>query len=164
MLLKVGWFVALFSILFAGLSVAFATQQQIKKNVNQTKKVTATIAFADQNWAESKDCNLDIIKHDPKDQSAWFNLGLSQHYLGEYEEARKSFIQAIEYGFEPGINYYNIACTYARQENLPKVIEYAEKAQIHGFPVAKYSESDPDLAEVRTTEQFKEVLETEKKG
>lgn len=163
MILKVGWLIAIFSIITAGLSVAYATQQQIKKNDLKEIKTTARIAFADQNWAESKKGNLELLQHNKNDKMAWFNLGLSQHYLGEYDEARSSFSRALNLGFEPGIIHYNFACTYAQEDNLPKLIENIEISKNYGFPVAKFSESDPDLAEYRTNEEFRKVIDSARK-
>jgi tetratricopeptide (TPR) repeat protein len=158
MLLKVGWFVALISVLFAGVSVAIATQQQVKKNTIVQTVTTAKIAVTDKEWTTVKEKNLELIGHDSQDANAWFMLGLARHYLGEYEESRKDWLKAEELGHEPGIVHYNLACSYARQNKTEQVIDEIKEAKELGFNVREFSETDPDLAQIRHNPEFQNII------
>lgn len=154
MVLKVGWFVALASILFAGICVAIATNRQIDKNETAQTKVTAHLAFADQDWEASEKKNREILQRNPKDGEAWFYLGLSQHYQKDYTHGRDAFYKAIAYGYKPGISYYNIACTHARQRNFDLAIKSLLTAKSHRFPVLDFAQDDPDMEELRQLPEF----------
>lgn len=158
MLLKVGWFVALFTVLTAGVSVAIATQQQIKKNNIVMTETKARIAVSDQEWATVKEQNLELLAHDPKDPDLWFMLGLARHYLGEYDQSRKDWLQAKDLGNEPGIVHYNLACSYARENDTEKVIENIKESKEFGFNVREFAESDPDLANMRNNPEFQKAV------
>ncbi|MFM9873617.1 MAG: tetratricopeptide repeat protein [Fimbriimonadaceae bacterium] len=160
MLLKVGWFVALFTILTAGVGVALSTQKQINKNNIVLTQTLAKIAVSDQDWKSAKEWNLELLKHNPENKSALFNLGLARHYLGEYEQARQDWNHSLRLGGEPGIIYYNLACSYARENNTEQVLKCIQKSKDEGFNVKEYSESDPDLAEMRKSHAFMQIVKS----
>ncbi|MBL8068180.1 MAG: hypothetical protein JNM28_07005 [Armatimonadetes bacterium] len=156
MVLKVGWFVALASILFAGVCVAFSTNQQVKKNDQMATKVTGHLAFADEDWASCEKSNREILAKNPDDGEAWFYLGLAQHYQGEYVYGRDSFYRAISLGYRIPISYYNIACTFARQGEFEQAMKALENADLKGFPVRDFAMDDPDMEKLRKLQVFQD--------
>lgn len=159
MLLKFGWFIALVSILTAGIGVAVSTQMQIKSNSIVSTKEKAKIAVAEEDWVCVKETNLEILKHEPKDTNAWFMLGLANHYLGDYKEARSNWYRSMELGSERGIVHYNLACSYARENNTAEVLKNISISKQIGFNVQAYSKSDPDLEKYRDNPEFRKIVD-----
>ncbi|MBA4366419.1 MAG: hypothetical protein C0403_02140 [Desulfobacterium sp.] len=81
--------------------------------------------------------------------------------------ARKEYDQSIFYlkqmiKFQPEVNkhYYNIACIYAKQDNIKESILWLSKAIRRGYSNWQTIKTDPDLKNIRKTKDFKTIMET----
>ena len=80
-----------------------AVRAQIYRCLNQDE-----LELAD--WTE-------IVKRDPKEESAWNDKGVNEFNLGNLEEALKSFTNAIDLGAQ-SVRYINRATAYTRQAKV----------------------------------------------
>jgi hypothetical protein len=158
MILKLGWFVSLVSILAAGCAVAWATHTKVIQNQSEEVRVIAQDAFSNKEWELSKEKNLEILSEDPEDPDGWFYLGLSQHYLGEFDAARRSFQNSKNFGHEPSIIHYNLACGYALQGYDKGVFEHIQISKDLGFPVEAFAQNDEDFREYINRPEFKLII------
>ena len=114
--------------------------------------------YAAQEWAEAAATYLQILKDNPNDAVAWHRLGTSQIFLKQFTEAINNLKQAIKVGGGVALDYYNLACAYARSGQKAEALENLEKAINAGFVDRQQYETDTDLDSLRETEKFKELL------
>jgi tetratricopeptide (TPR) repeat protein len=69
-----------------------------------------------------------IIEIDPMNYRGFYNLGISYFNLGLYEEALKSYNEAIRIKSDYEYCYYNIGLLYEAQNNLREALSYYNKA------------------------------------
>lgn len=157
-MLKLAWIVALGSIISATLAITVATQNSVVRKNDLVQRQSAQSAFTNKDWAESKKYNLAIIADQPDDPDAWFNLGLSQHFLGNLVEARESFIKSKELGHDPGIIHYNLGCGYNLLGERELALKHLQIANDLQFPVANYAAEDKDLQSLINDPEFQKIF------
>lgn len=60
---------------------------------------------------------------------------------------------------ENGNTYYNIACLYARQDNIDEALAWLQKALDKGFDNQELMATDRDLEKVRKTDAYRRMVE-----
>ena len=82
-------FVLLFIILYACISAVVMGQNQTPSPAMQE-----AIAFMQaQKWAEAATAFEAVIKNEPANGQAWFQLGIARHSLGEYAKAVEAYLK-----------------------------------------------------------------------
>ncbi|KAL2239157.1 uncharacterized protein LOC105170205 [Sesamum indicum] len=87
--------------------------------------------------------------------------GLQLYKTGKYEEALEKFESIL--GSKPEANEaavasYNVACCYAKLNQIQAGLSALEDAMEAGFEDFKRIRTDPDLANIRTSEDFEPLL------
>ncbi|KAK4440416.1 protein MET1, chloroplastic [Sesamum alatum] len=87
--------------------------------------------------------------------------GLQLYKIGKYEEALEKFESVL--GSKPEANEaavasYNVACCYAKLNQIQAGLSALEDAMEAGFEDFKRIRTDPDLANIRTSEDFGPLL------
>ncbi|CAM6119424.1 unnamed protein product [Calypogeia fissa] len=88
--------------------------------------------------------------------------GVKLYKAGKYQDALGRFETVL--GLKPefretAVASYNVACCYSRLEQMEAGISALEEAMEAGFDDYKGIREDPDLAHLRTSPKFKEVLD-----
>jgi len=94
----------------------------------------------------------------PDSITAMNRLSMIHTAKGEYEEALKLLKSIIEMNPDAPEGYYNIACVQARTGNIEESLAWLEKSVERGFDNIELMKNDPDLANVREAEGFKDIL------
>ncbi|XP_068634411.1 protein MET1, chloroplastic-like [Aristolochia californica] len=87
--------------------------------------------------------------------------GLKLYKEGKYEEALEKFESVLGQKPDPteaSVACYNVACCYSKLNQLQAGLSALEDALKEGFEDFKRIRTDPDLANVRTTEEFEPLL------
>lgn len=163
MVQKFGWIVAVLSLVLAGAAVARNTKQTIDQQHYSFTQNEAKVAWADGDWTSAEKHYRELVKQNPKDGQSWFMVGFAVHYQGRFDEARDLFLYSKDLGGDPGLVHYNVACGYAQQGQTHKALEQLRIATENGFCQADWAEEDPDLAPLRTNEQFQNIVDLMRK-
>ena len=115
--------------------------------------------FKAQNWAEAEKAYNDVVKKEPQNGGAWYQLAMSRFSLRQYSQAVTPFEKAIELSGS-GVAMYNLACAYARLNQKDKAFEWLGKA-IGSRQAARFANftADPDLENLRDDARFKEAAQ-----
>ncbi len=108
---------------------------------------------SEQQWGPAIEFYADYVRSHPESGRAWFNLGYAQHYSGLHPQAVDSFQQAFARGYRPSVSLYNIACAYARSNQIDQAFEYLERAGTAGFDIGGYL-GDEDLKSLHGDARF----------
>jgi len=76
---------------------------------------------------------------------------------GEYDQARPLYMQMIELRPDDYIAYYNMACLYAKQNQVEEAVAWLKRAVERGFSDWQLLANDEDLENLRDTAYFKEL-------
>lgn len=87
-----------------------------------------------------------------------------QHEM--HEKAEKDYLKVLE--MQPEKDHlqtalYNLCCIYSLRGEIPRAIEYLEKAIAAGYENYEWMSQDPDLDNIRTEPRYKELVETKLK-
>ncbi len=116
-------------------------------------------AFRGRKWTLAKVGMSERLQRDPRNKEVLFKLGICNHYLGQYGVARENFEQARDGEIFP--NYlvdYNIACTYARELDKPKMLDSLERSIREGFKSTSTLASEEDFVKFRADKDFIRVV------
>lgn len=95
---------------------------------------------------------------DPANGFAWFRLGSSLQSAGKFDEAVAASTRAMEFPDVRARALYNIACARALQGRPAEALDALARAVDAGFRQKWALEGDEDLASIRATPRFKEIL------
>ena len=117
-----------------------------------------------RNYAESKEVQ--------RKRNEMFEDGLEQFNAGQFEKALIMWEDVI--GMEPKnyfgddfsrttaiyrTAYYNVACCYCKMGNTDAAFDALQTALVAGFEDCKKVRSDPQLASLRDTDKFDEMMD-----
>ncbi|XP_050220017.1 protein MET1, chloroplastic [Mercurialis annua] len=100
-------------------------------------------------------------KEQKADREKDLREGLLLYKNGKYEEALEKFESVLGSKPEPAeasVASYNVACCYSKLNQLKAGISALEDALKGGFEDFKRIRTDPDLANIRTSEEFEPLL------
>jgi len=128
------------------------------------KPLTAQLLGAEEpylagRWAEAEAAYAAFLEANPGNAFAWNRLGTSQLQQKKYAQAVTSLGRAIETGGGSGIDFYNLACAQALSGAPDAALDSVERAIATGFRRRAQYESDPDLASLRDSPRFKELMQ-----
>ncbi len=102
-----------------------------------------------------------ILKRNPKDADTWFQKGLALTFLQKYAQAIVAYDQAI--AIQPDAEtWYNLACCYARQNNLERTVQNLQQAINFDSQYQKQAKTDSDFDAIREYPSFQTLLAEEK--
>lgn len=121
----------------------------------------ANALFQAQKWAEAAAAYEAIVKGDPSNGRAWFQLAWARQGLGQYKEALDALekpLQASKGTPREAAVDYAAATMYAGLKDNDKAIEYLNKALAAKFGQPRTIAFDPNLKGLHDDPRFKEVL------
>jgi tetratricopeptide (TPR) repeat protein len=123
------------------------------------QRVAADELYKAQKWAEAASAYAEIVKNEPQNGGAWYQLAMAQFSLKRYEQAIASFEKAVEISKSPTA-MYNLACAYARLNRKEKAFEWLEKSLATNM-AARFANfaADPDLENLRGDARFKKLAD-----
>jgi len=102
---------------------------------------------------------IDVLNIEPKHVFALNNLGVIYMSLGRNKNAEVMFKRAIGLRSDYVNPYYNLACLYSQEGNIPHALDYLKKAAQINNDVKNWAKNDRDLKNVRKSAEFKKVFE-----
>jgi adenylate cyclase len=98
---------------------------------------------------------LRLVPDDVNERVDYANL---LQYAGERELALEALNPLLEKHDLDGNSLYNIACLYARIDDTSNALETLKRSVAAGFASVGSFHTDPDLAGLRGTEEFQELI------
>ncbi|BAZ08552.1 peptidase, M50 family protein [Calothrix sp. NIES-4071] len=99
-----------------------------------------------------------ISKRYPKDAGAFFDKGLAYQCLHNYVDAISAYKQTIEIEDTHSYAWYNLACCYARQNNLELTVEHLRVSINLDETHLIRAKTDPDFDTIRCDELFQSLF------
>ncbi len=145
------------SLLFLiGLVCSFSVAAQ---NQPSPQMVAANEFFNAQKWTEAASAYEAILKNEPNNGRAWYQLSVVRYSLKQYAPAAAALEKNIIISDSP-FSMYNLACVYSLMNEKEKAIEWLTKTANHPKMVlAALNFSDPDLANISGDARFKALAE-----
>lgn len=99
------------------------------------------------------------VKLDPNVASTSLNLGLVYHAMQKYDSAIVYLQKAIKLDSTKPKMYYQLACSYALNNNHARAIQFLGEAYARGYKNKEYLLLDPDLSELKNEKDFQVLLD-----
>ncbi len=142
---------------------AFSRALAIDANDFRAMAGLGGIRFAKKQWAEAADLLGRAADRGMRNSQVYGQLAFAQLSINRNEDAVRSYERAFEAGIPPGVAtrgvaYYNLACGYARLGRTDKALDALSHAVDEGFADRAGMESDADLAPLRQSPKYREIL------
>ena len=121
----------------------------------------AAAAMSTRDWPMAEEALRVMVEADQLDGVALFNLGITLHQQGKYDEARECFLKTIEFRRLRVRSRYDLACVEAMSGNQDKALEYLEIAINSGFRRNSGIFDEPSFASIRQNPEFIRLVELE---
>ena len=95
----------------------------------------------------------------PESYNAQLNFGLAFHALQQYDSAIVHIQNAILLDAKKGKAYYQLACSYALNNQPQQAILYLRQAYERGYKNTENLMMDPDLAGLKKFKEFEDLLD-----
>jgi tetratricopeptide (TPR) repeat protein len=122
--------------------------------------------FKAKKWPEAAQAYEAIIKAEPDNATAWYQLASARYSLEQFPLAAEAFQKNISLTKSPSA-MFNLACVYARMNEKDKAIEWLGKTfspETKTFYFYLLDLNDPDLASLHDDPRYKELwLSVDKK-
>lgn len=120
---------------------------------------TADIQYTSKNYVEAEKGYRELLKQDPKDHSAWGNLGRSLRAQEKHADAADAFVKSTEGSDSHMVPYalFAAAVDYAKAGRKENAITTLEKAYAAGYPNRDLS-VEPALASISSDPRVKQML------
>ena len=113
--------------------------------------------FGGREYPQAAQAYAEYVKAHPNDGVAWMRLGLSQANMKD-PAAAASLDKAAQLGATTPVDLYNVACGFALIGQKEKALDYLGRAVAAGFDDRRLLETDTDLASIRDTDGFKQIM------
>jgi len=140
-------FLLMFGILFGCIAVAQSTSDPRVKQAQQLE--------ADKNFKQAFKLYEKIHKDAPQNNAITFKLGSMAQTAKNYKKAVKYYEKLAPNG-NPTV-LYNLACSYAMHGKEKQALKALASAVDRGFTQLALMKTDPDLAIIRDTHEFKAI-------
>ncbi len=147
------------TVILLALFLVFSAAVVLAQAGPSPKMVAANELFKARQWAEAAKAYEAILKDEPKNARAYYQLGMARFSLAQFELA----IDALQKNIAISNNataMYNVACANARLGRKDKALEWLEKAINNQLQPFSNPADDPDFVEVRNEPRFKELMAT----
>jgi tetratricopeptide (TPR) repeat protein len=141
------------------LLISLSAQTAFAQTQPSPKMVSANQLFSSKAWVEAEKAYEAIVKEEPGNARAWFQLGVTRLSLEHFEPAIEALQKNIAITNNPTA-MYNVACAYARLNQRDKAIEWLNKAVTNKLSPFTNIAADSDLASLRDDARFKELVTT----
>lgn len=98
------------------------------------------------------------VEADPQNLSALNNLGVICMSRGRDREAIDLFTRLIDVKGDWADPYYNLACLYSRQGDIPKSLWHLKVALWMNRELKGWAKSDPDLEPLRSRPEYDKIV------
>jgi len=115
-------------------------------------------------WEEAAAAWEQVVREEPENAAAWFNLGYCLHAAGRLEEAIEVHQKASRFEEFHGIALYNLGCAYALIGRADDAFDALDASQEAGFRMRGRAESDSDLDSLHADPRFEALLAREPAG
>ncbi|HEV7473184.1 MAG TPA: tetratricopeptide repeat protein [Pyrinomonadaceae bacterium] len=139
-------------ILFCLIASTVAAQTQPSPRMTAANELMQA-----RKWAEAAKAYEEIVKDEPGNARAWYQLGMSRLSLEQFEPAIAALQKNIAIANNPNA-IYNVACAYARLGQKEKALEWLSKAVNSQPPPLVNIAEDTDFAALREDARFKEIV------
>src|SRR6476469_7901736 len=78
-------------------------------------------------WTEAAAAYETLLKSEPQNANAWYQLGSARYQLKQYKQSAAAFEKNVELA-NNGFAMYNLACIYVLMGDKPKAIEWLAKS------------------------------------
>jgi tetratricopeptide (TPR) repeat protein len=110
-----------------------------------------------EKWAEAAEAYEAVVKSEPDNAAAWYNLASARYRLGEFAPAAAAFEKNVALTKNPNA-MFNLACAYARMGEKDKAVEWLREAFAPANKAFFILDlNDPDLDSLRDDPRFKEI-------
>jgi tetratricopeptide (TPR) repeat protein len=99
-----------------------------------------------------------VLKIKPDYHEAWVNRGAALSDLGRLEEAIASCDEALKIKPDDAISYFNKACYYALQENIPLAFDNLKQAINLDSKFLEMAKTDTDFDKIRNDSRFIDLI------
>jgi len=99
-----------------------------------------------------------ILQNNKDNVEAIFYRGVVNLMLRRLDDSEKDLLRVIEINPKSADAHYNLACIYSLRNNAKLALVSLDKAFKNGFKDNDHMFKDPDLAFVRNTKEFGDVL------
>lgn len=121
--------------------------------------VAAKELFNAQKFTEAAAGYESVLKAEPSNAGAWYQLGMSRYSLKQYALAAAAFEKNIPISDSP-FAMFNLACIYSLMNEKEKAVEWLTKTVNHPKAVlATVNFDDPDLANINGDARVKALAE-----
>ncbi len=111
--------------------------------------------------AQAEDLYKMALGIDPAHVSAMNNLGVIYMGQNRHAEAISLFERALRQKRQYADPYYNLACLHAQRGDAGRALENLKSAIDIDPKVVEWARQDRDLANIRSTEAFRKMMETQ---
>jgi len=125
---------------------------------SQKTRELADAAYEDELWADAAELYGQLCEKHPYVGPLHHRYGYTSIAAGQLESALKAFEREVELDPKNDTAMYNIACSYARMENVEPALRSLAAAIEHGFSNLELIENDTDLDNLRDSQGFEEIV------
>ncbi|HYJ91300.1 MAG TPA: tetratricopeptide repeat protein [Pyrinomonadaceae bacterium] len=143
-----------------GLSILLVLSINVYAQTQSSPAMNAANALAQSGkWSEAAAAYEGVLKDEPKNANAWYQLGSARYRLKQYRESAAAFEKNVEIA-DNGFAMYNLACVYALTGDKVKALEWLGRSADNPTMVKPaINFADPDLAAIRDEPTFKAIAE-----
>jgi len=118
----------------------------------------ARTAFLARDWDTAASAYRGVAEQSPHDGAIWRSLGYAYLQLASYDDAIAAYQRAIRTGESVATCYYDIACANALAARTQPALDALASAYAAGFCNEHLVHSDADLASLRASARFAEIV------
>lgn len=108
---------------------------------------------------EAKKLYRKVVEIDPQNAQAFNNLGVIYMSEKNYRRAIMRFNNALDIKHDYVDAHYNLACLYAKKNDVPQSLFYLKNAIEFNPEAKKWAKNDSDLETVANLPEFKKLVE-----
>jgi predicted Zn-dependent protease len=118
----------------------------------------AGLAYKQNKPAEAEKYIADVVNSGKMNRDLYTNIGFTLLVAGKDKESAVYYEKAL--AMEPrGIDYYNLACAYAKVNDAAEALKALDNALKYGYGSKQQIESDPDFKLIRSDDSYKTFME-----
>lgn len=141
----------------AGAEAAFKKVLAIDPKDDNVKIQLAGLAYRQNKPAEAEQYIAEVVNSGEMSRDMYSNLGFNLLVAGKDKEAAGYYEKAL--AISPlGVDYYNLACAYAKTNDADKALKALNAALQNGYGTKQQIEADPDFNLIRPDENYKALI------
>lgn len=141
------------------LSLIFGCLVVFGQNQMSPQIIAADELLKAQKWAEAATAYEALLKNDPKNGNAWYQLGMARYSLKQYAPSAEAFEKNVALA-DNAFAMFNLACVYSLMNEKEKAIEWLTKTVNNPKAILQaVNLNDADLANVKEDARVKALGE-----